>query len=607
MRGATSAVYCSTSTTSGFNPRAPCGARPGNVTVPIFAVTVSIHASHAGRDLCPADCHPCKPGFNPRAPCGARPAVMTQEETQDAFQSTRPMRGATETAMRRRAHVMFQSTRPMRGATIFVLEISTPPTFQSTRPMRGATVLVSCPESSLRCFNPRAPCGARPRNRLHTVCQGVFQSTRPMRGATRMCLSASMSLRFQSTRPMRGATFVRCVSLRRRTFQSTRPMRGATRRSSCSPLCARFQSTRPMRGATRFFVQIARRLSFQSTRPMRGATFSSIIIISMPTFQSTRPMRGATERLNLLFGRPDVSIHAPHAGRDCHNLSPLIIKRRFNPRAPCGARRCIGYCVSFAFLFQSTRPMRGATDLVTKWLSLSRVSIHAPHAGRDHISFHCRARRGSFNPRAPCGARPRSMRSRIRVHRFNPRAPCGARRGYDNSLDEYRDVSIHAPRVGRDLITTHYYQINTQFQSTRPVWGATLGQLSQSLFLKFQSTRPVWGATYLSLTEFISILVSIHAPRVGRDEDSPTLPRAAREFQSTRPVWGATARGGEGMSDYLVSIHAPRVGRDIIQSLCSAIIDVSIHAPRVGRDKERMLVLPETQVSIHAPRVGRDA
>ena len=78
----------------------------------------------------------------------------------------------------------------------------------------------------------------------------------------------------------------------------------------------------------------------------------------------------------------------------------------------------------------------------------------------------------------------------------------------------------------------------------------------------FQSTRPVWGATYLSLTEFISILVSIHAPRVGRDEDSPTLPRAAREFQSTRPVWGATARGGEGMSDYLVSIHAPRVGRD---------------------------------------------
>ena len=34
-------------------------------------------------------------------------------------------------------------------------------------------------------------------------------------------------------------------------------------------------------------------------------------------------------------------------------------------------------------MFQSTRPMRGATDCVTDLLLGDVVSIHAPHAGRD--------------------------------------------------------------------------------------------------------------------------------------------------------------------------------------------------------------------------------
>ena len=33
-------------------------------------------------------------------------------------------------------------------------------------------------------------------------------------------------------------------------------------------------------------------------------------------------------------------------------------------------------------------------------------------------------------------------------------------------------------------------------------------------------------------------------------------------FQSTRPVWGATQREIEQITDDIVSIHAPRVGRD---------------------------------------------
>ena len=77
-------------------------------------------------------------------------------------------------------------------------------------------------------------------------------------------------------------------------------------------------------------------------------------------------------------------------------------------------------------------------------------------------------------------------------------------------------------------------------------------------------------------------------------------------FQSTRPARGATSillplRGND-----VVSIHAPRAGRDIILSALSIPIAVSIHAPRAGRDAKPFDLLTIIKVSIHAPRAGRD-
>ena len=150
-------------------------------------------------------------------------------------------------------------------------------------------------------------------------------------------------------------------------------------------------------------------------------------------------------------------------------------------------------------MFQSTRPMRGATFCVEKSTQMQPVSIHAPHAGRDivtpitqdkdGVSIHAphagrdlgssleKVHLSCFNPRAPCGARPvivvaanlmpkfqstRPMRGatgRPRADRwhslgFNPRAPCGAR---------------PAPcRFSRNSL---------RFQSTRPMRGATVGMI----------------------------------------------------------------------------------------------------------------------------------
>ena len=78
----------------------------------------------------------------------------------------------------------------------------------------------------------------------------------------------------------------------------------------------------------------------------------------------------------------------------------------------------------------------------------------------------------------------------------------------------------------------------------------------------FQSTRPVWGATGIFRVNCCQILISIHAPRVGRDVRLRQVRGKARQFQSTRPVWGATSSRYFVFVLLSISIHAPRVGRD---------------------------------------------
>ena len=55
------------------------------------------------------------------------------------------------------------------------------------------------------------------------------------------------------------------------------------------------------------------------------------------------------------------------------------------------------------------------------------------------------------------------------------------------------------------------------FQSTRPVRGATLALTGADIDRKFQSTRPVRGATGAVGGHGVVQMISIHAPRAGRD------------------------------------------------------------------------------------------
>ena len=56
---------------------------------------------------------------------------------------------------------------------------------------------------------------------------------------------------------------------------------------------------------------------------------------------------------------------------------------------------------------------------------------------------------------------------------FNPRSPHGERPGYAHRFGTSMGISIHAPRMGSDIVkATKLINIKV-FQSTLPAWGAT--------------------------------------------------------------------------------------------------------------------------------------
>ena len=389
------------------------------------------------------------------------------------FQPTRPLRGATVSAgahladrlisthaplagrdlrvRRGRFSILqFQPTRPLRGATRLSTSVSLPRAFQPTRPLRGATtaahVLKPCYMISThaplagrdrspcgqgrhsRYFNPRAPCGARPKRRICFSVPSHFNPRAPCGArpvhpcdvAKRQHISTHAPLAgrdvpsysrfswslFQPTRPLRGATAFEGRHIQHRQISTHAPLAGRDPALDVGLHSEGISTHAPLAGRDPSSVRSSsRRLLFQPTRPLRGATRYSRPTASLKRFQPTRPLRGATRR------------------RWTAQRSP----GHFNPRAPCGARPVSPIRPLRSLLFQPTRPLRGATvwrdgqrDVLQfqptrplRGATLRRfrtsfpveISTHAPLAGRDARTSTRRPRRRNFNPRAPCGAR----------------------------------------------------------------------------------------------------------------------------------------------------------------------------------------------------------
>ena len=169
----------------------------------------------------------------------------------------------------------------------------------------------------------------------------------------------------------------------------------------------------------------------------------------------------------------------------------------FNPRSPCGERRC-NICVCRRVELISIHAPRAGSDTAKIQTTITAIiiSIHAPRAGSDFHDADC-----------------------IRVE---------------------IKISIHAPRAGSDSTAAVIRAVTAIFQSTLPVRGATTTPLDSAdrrayfnprspcgerhrkrlripAATLFQSTLPVRGATGAGIPQKSISYISIHAPRAGSD------------------------------------------------------------------------------------------
>ena len=205
----------------------------------------------------------------------------------------------------------------------------------------------------------------------------------------------------------------------------------------------------------------------------------------------------------------------------------------FNPRAPMGRDRGYAAIECIVDMFQPTRPYGARRDGQPRLGVDLGFNPRAP-MGRDSVSCLIEREKVGFNPRAPMGRDRRSSAKRRRAGRFNPRAPMG--RDYPNGgkIVNFVVVSTHAPLwgatgpgariehrgyrfnprapMGRDMDFPGWYQVCTEFQTTRP-YGA----------------RPKRGAKGANAHGF-----NPRAP-MGRDYACGKIDEREWEFQPTRP------------------------------------------------------------------------
>ena len=217
----------------------------------------------------------------------------------------------------------------------------------------------------------------------------------------------------------------------------------------------------------------------------------------------------------------------------------------FNPRAPCGARR----------------PQRGIAS------PPAGISIHAPHTGRDYdIQFGPRGAVVFQSTRPIRGATPTARKACIKPLSFQSTRPIRGATGHaDCGRTHQAPISIHAPHTGRDERLAMLITGIGQFQSTRPIRGATSCRYASLMPTVFQSTRPIRGATLSSAPIAVTSVVFQSTRPIRGATKLVSSWEPTTTFQSTRPIRGATDTLGtydDADSDF--NPRAPYGARQII-------------------------------------------
>ena len=154
-------------------------------------------------------------------------------------------------------------------------------------------------------------------------------------------------------------------------------------------------------------------------------------------------------------------------------------------------------------------------------------------------------------------------------HDFNPPSPQGEGPQHGGNRIMGTIISIHPPREGRDLRKNLSRAFLWNFNPPSPCGEGQTPLATPNDSAHFNPPSPCGEGPYLGTSGRVLWRISIHPPRVGRDQNALYAVRLARE----------------------VSIHPPRVGRDV--QLLQVLAFASGFNPPSPRGEGHHLVHPD--------------
>ena len=191
----------------------------------------------------------------------------------------------------------------------------------------------------------------------------------------------------------------------------------------------------------------------------------------------------------------------------------------FNPPSPCGEgppQFTIAYSNS---VFQSTLPVWGGTLYFLPGISCFSKCFNPPSPCGEGLSTStfCISPCCSFNPPSPCGEGPGMPETVIKIDMFQSTLPVwgGTLGAWD--VEHHIEVSIHPPRVGRDLAPRKRWKPNRGFNPPSPCGEGLCRAFCPGRYHPVSIHPPRMGRDFGPGNTVCHHPVSIHPPRVGRD------------------------------------------------------------------------------------------
>ena len=258
-----------------------------------------------------------------------------------------------------------------------------------------------------------------------------------------------------------------------------------------------------------------------------------------------------------------ISIHSPRMGRDGGYITFPRVKKNFNPLSPHGERHRPWPGIRPPRPFQSTLPAWGETLRVLRCIG---------------GIFH-------FNPLSPHGERPARRWASPPSGIFQSTLPAW---GETKPVRQHRramvEISIHSPRMGRDLMVI-LSLVWLMISIHSPRMGRDGSHFVLTSFSAYFNPLSPHGERHIGRGNFYAASYFNPLSPHGERRILHFLRRRIQRFQSTLPAWGETVRLSRVGSKDPISIHSPRMGRDqYLPEGAKRQERISIHSPRMGRD-----------------------